>query len=63
MKGYRPAVFAAKGLMVGIRQPLHGPVFEKLPSRPSHAMSCQIEIEPPCPINKFSVIEVCLQVP
>jgi hypothetical protein len=27
------------------------------------SMGCQIEIETPCPINKSSVIEVCLQVP
>ena len=27
------------------------------------SMGCQIEIEPPCPINKSSVIEVCLQIP
>jgi hypothetical protein len=30
MVGYRPAVFAREGLMLGIRQPLDGPVFEKL---------------------------------
>ena len=28
--GYRPAVSARQGLMLGIRQPLDGPVFEKL---------------------------------
>ena len=28
--GYRPAVYARQGLMLGIRQPLDGPVFEKL---------------------------------
>ena len=27
--GYRPAVYARQGLMLGIRQPLDGPVFEK----------------------------------
>ena len=28
--GFRPAVYARQGLMLGIRQPLDGPVFEKL---------------------------------
>ena len=28
--GYRPAVYAREGRMLGIRQPLDGPVFEKL---------------------------------
>jgi hypothetical protein len=27
------------------------------------SMGCQMEIETPCPINKSSVIEVCLQIP
>lgn len=30
MTGYRPVVHARQGLMLGIRQPLDGPVFEKL---------------------------------
>jgi hypothetical protein len=30
VKGYRPAVYAREGQMLGIRQPLDGPVFEKL---------------------------------
>ena len=30
MKGYRPAVYAREGRMLGIRQPLDGPVFEEL---------------------------------
>lgn len=30
MKGYKPAVYAREGLMFGMRQPLDGPVFEKL---------------------------------
>ena len=28
--GYRPAVYAREGAMLGIRQPMDGPVFEKL---------------------------------
>ena len=28
--GFRPAVYAREGRMLGIRQPLDGPVFEKL---------------------------------
>ena len=28
--GNRPALYAHDGLMLGIRQPLHGPVFEKI---------------------------------
>ena len=28
--GYRPVVRARQGLMLGIRQPLDGPIFEKL---------------------------------
>jgi hypothetical protein len=28
--GYRPIVHTREGLMLGIRQPLDGPVFEKL---------------------------------
>jgi hypothetical protein len=30
MVGYRPVVYAREGRMLGIRQPLDGPVFEKL---------------------------------
>jgi hypothetical protein len=30
MAGYRPVVHAREGRMLGIRQPLDGPVFEKL---------------------------------
>jgi hypothetical protein len=30
LTGYRPVVRARQGLMLGIRQPLDGPVFEKL---------------------------------
>jgi hypothetical protein len=30
MTGYRPVVRARQGLMLGIRQPLDGPVFQKL---------------------------------
>jgi hypothetical protein len=30
LTGYRPVVRAREGLMLGIRQPLDGPVFEKL---------------------------------
>ena len=30
MVGYRPAVYAREGRMLGISQPLDGPVFEKL---------------------------------
>jgi hypothetical protein len=30
MTGYRPVVRAREGLMLGIREPLDGPVFEKL---------------------------------
>jgi hypothetical protein len=30
VKGFRPVVRARQGLMLGIRQPLDGPVFEKL---------------------------------
>ena len=30
MVGYRPAVYAREGRMLAIRQPLDGPVFEKL---------------------------------
>lgn len=30
LKGYAPAVRARQGLMLGIRSPLDGPVFEKL---------------------------------
>ena len=30
MTGYRPAVHARQGLVWGIRNPFHGPVFEKL---------------------------------
>lgn len=30
ISGFRPAVYAREGLMLGIRQPLNGPVFEKL---------------------------------
>jgi len=30
MKGYRPIIRARQGLMLGIRQPLHGPVFRNL---------------------------------
>jgi len=30
MTGFRPAIYAREGLMLGIRQPLDGPVFEKL---------------------------------
>ena len=30
MVGYRPAVHARQGRMLGIRQPLDGPIFEKL---------------------------------
>lgn len=28
--GFRPAVYARQGVMFGIRQPLDGPVFQKL---------------------------------
>ena len=28
--GYRPAVYAREGRMLAIRQPLDGPIFEKL---------------------------------
>ena len=30
LTGYRPVVHARQGLMLGIRQPLDGPIFEKL---------------------------------
>jgi len=30
ISGFRPAIYARKGFMLGIRQPLDGPVFEKL---------------------------------
>jgi hypothetical protein len=30
MIGYRPVVYAREGNMLGIRQPLDGPIFEKL---------------------------------
>ena len=30
MSGYRPVVRAREGRMLGIRQPLDGPIFEKL---------------------------------
>lgn len=30
MTGFRPAIYAREGLMLGVRQPLDGPVFEKL---------------------------------
>lgn len=30
MTGYRPSVYVRKGLMYGMRQPLDGPLFEKL---------------------------------
>ena len=38
--GFRPAVFARQGLMLGIRQPLDGPVFEKL----EHAEQWSIDV-------------------
>jgi hypothetical protein len=31
VEGYRPVVHARQGLMLGIRQPLDWPVFQKLP--------------------------------
>lgn len=39
LKGYAPAVRARKGLMLGIRNPLDGPVFEKLEDATTWSMS------------------------
>lgn len=39
LKGYAPALTARQGLMLGIRNPLDGPVFEKLEDATSWCMS------------------------
>src|SRR5688572_4728695 len=40
--GFRPAVYAREGRMLGIRQPLDGPVFEKLEDARNWAVHAMI---------------------
>lgn len=41
--GYRPVVYARQGLMFGMRQPMDGPVFEKLEHAEEWCIDVMIE--------------------